>query len=1305
MAVVRIRSVDGELRASLSGCEDRRLEEQDATWLTSTKLAPAAISSKGAKVHRGLLAPILEMVTTTEGQFRSEGDPAAPYPLQLFVHCEDAAAARQPFEAALLPETGQFVGCSRTTIMRAPAVISSDDLWRPRTLPSVHILNAIPDDDTLAPAAARVVTTIDEVSRRHEVSTLYTAIRSIDDLSDLTAGSHAVVHLIAHGADGTPERRGAFVHLGSTVVAVEDAARELSRLGAALVVLTVCHSANPELSGSGVSLADLLVAEGVGAVVASRQALEDTLAVTAAERLYEALWDGKPVDSAVNAARSVATIAAQQSALLTLHVGTRVLHTPFGDASRRRDALDAGRRLFKPPPPPMSGDQRVNPSVLLNPWYRVVPLVGRDDELDELDVWRELTTHVSVRAIVGDGGSGKTRLALHHIDRTNQRRGWTAGFLAADIEPVATLASMFGDVELVIDYAESSRGSHFTVGGADHKVSHRSIVVKLIEAAHRRPGKTRLLLCLRQRPAWGSWLSAFCEDSIAHEIADAEDHLIDLGPTGDRKFDGDELFRQATHRLADECNRATPARRSSKEKFALGVCCDALLAVLDGDQGAAHPALNRVLDHQRRYWERSDGAPPDQAIRDEAMLTALFVGLDQCRLESALDRLQIGDGSTSTRQLATWCQTMSSYGQAIQPDKLAELFVLDASNRLARDRPDRMLLAHLVELTLSLPDHQLAGTVALWSRVSSSPWFDRQHPLNHALAAHWLELCHRLIGVDGITTTFSALCQAIQIDIDQANAAMARLPAPVTRSSAAVEIGLRELRYCIAREVLGDRHPDTLTSLNNLAVRYETLGHAQRAMPLFEHCHQQSCDVLGDHHPDTLTSLNNLASCYREAGEASRALPLQEDCYQRRRQVLGHDHPDTLTSLGELASCYQAVGHAQRALPIHQECYQKSREVRGDHHPATVTILNNLAGCYLAVGDTKRALSLHEDIYRHRRDRAGDHHPDTVTSLNNLAACYLAGGDAARALPLFEDCYEHLRKLLGDHHPKTIVGLNSLAGCLLSVGEVDRARTLCEDCVRSSREVLGDHHPITLNNLNDLANCCLASGHVNVALTLYQDIYQQRCEELGEHHPDTLTSLNNLAHCYQTVGDPRRALPLYEATYQQTLKALGEHHPDTLGSLNNLAGCYQATGDAVRALSLKENCYRQRCEVLGAHHPDTLGSLSNLAICYQAVGDVQRALPLHEETYRRMREILGDRHPSTLTSLNNLAHCYQSTGDASRALSLHESCYDLRRDVLGEHHPDTLNSLDGVRTNQPHHRHRGLMATRLMRLWRPPFRQ
>jgi hypothetical protein len=59
---------------------------------------------------------------------------------------------------------------------------------------------------------------------------------------------------------------------------------------------------------------------------------------------------------------------------------------------------------------------------------------------------------------------------------------------------------------------------------------------------------------------------------------------------------------------------------------------------------------------------------------------------------------------------------------------------------------------------------------------------------------------------------------------------------------------------------------------------------------------ETSLRVLGEEHPDTLTSMNSLAFTWKGQGRGVDALKLMEKCVQMQTRILGVDHPHTLSS-------------------------------------------------------------------------------------------------------------------------------------------------------------------------------------------------------------------------------------------------------------------------------------------------------------------------------------------------------------------------------------------------------------------------
>jgi hypothetical protein len=91
------------------------------------------------------------------------------------------------------------------------------------------------------------------------------------------------------------------------------------------------------------------------------------------------------------------------------------------------------------------------------------------------------------------------------------------------------------------------------------------------------------------------------------------------------------------------------------------------------------------------------------------------------------------------------------------------------------------------------------------------------------------------------------------------------------------------------------------TSLWSRAAMYaKAAGRMVGARELIEEVPSVSRRVLGEEHPSTLISMNNLAETLRALGETSGARELHEEVLSVRRRVLGEEHPSTLISMHNL---------------------------------------------------------------------------------------------------------------------------------------------------------------------------------------------------------------------------------------------------------------------------------------------------------------------------------------------------------------------------------------------------------------------
>jgi hypothetical protein len=405
---------------------------------------------------------------------------------------------------------------------------------------------------------------------------------------------------------------------------------------------------------------------------------------------------------------------------------------------------------------------------------------------------------------------------------------------------------------------------------------------------------------------------------------------------------------------------------------------------------------------------------------------------------------------------------------------------------------------------------------------------------------------------------------------------------------------LYHLQWEITRRILGDEHPNTLTSMNNLAVTLSDQGDLTGAREKQEEVLEITRRILGDEHPDTLASMNNLAVTLSDQGDLTGAREKQEKVLDIRRRILGDEHPDTLASMNNLAETLRAQGDLTGAREKQEEVLEITCRILGNEHPGTLTSMNNLAETLRAQGDLTGAREKQEEVLDIRRRILGDEHPGTLRSMNNLALTLSDQGDLTGAREKQEEVLEITRRILGNEHPDTLRSMNNLAETLRAQGDLTGAREKQEEVLDIRRRILGDEHPDTLTSMNNLALTLRAQGDLTGAREKQEEVLEITRRILGDEHPDTLTSMNNLAVTLSYQGDLTGARDKQEEVLEITCRILGDEHPDTLRSMNNLAGTLQAQGDLTGARDKQEEVLDIRRRILGDEHPDTSVSAWNL---------------------------------------------------------------------------------------------------------------
>ena len=268
------------------------------------------------------------------------------------------------------------------------------------------------------------------------------------------------------------------------------------------------------------------------------------------------------------------------------------------------------------------------------------------------------------------------------------------------------------------------------------------------------------------------------------------------------------------------------------------------------------------------------------------------------------------------------------------------------------------------------------------------------------------------------------------------------------------------------------RHPDALK------LREEVLAAQRRALPpgrhaddleLIEETLATQKRLLPPDHPDTLATMNVLALSYENLGRHADALKLYEETLAAQRRTFLPDHPGTLWSMTFLAGAYTKLGRHADALKLYEELRGVSKRVHTPDNPIALMSMQNLAGAYAKLGRHADALKLYEEILAVRKLVHPPDHTLTLMSVHFLAEAYVKLGRHADALKLIEETLADSKRVLPPDHPNTLMSVQFLAETYVKLGRHADALKSYLEILAANKRVFGPDHPDTLASMRAVA--------------------------------------------------------------------------------------------------------------------------------------------------------------------------------------------------------------------------------------------
>ena len=362
--------------------------------------------------------------------------------------------------------------------------------------------------------------------------------------------------------------------------------------------------------------------------------------------------------------------------------------------------------------------------------------------------------------------------------------------------------------------------------------------------------------------------------------------------------------------------------------------------------------------------------------------------------------------------------------------------------------------------------------------------------------------------------------------------------------------------------------------LFNVANSHSILGKYQEA----EQMHRQTLELkekmLGREHPDTLGSMNNLALVLDSRGKYEEAEHMHRQTLELREKAQGKEHPRILDSIDNLAVVLYRQGKYEEAEQMHRQALEGYEKMLDKEHPDTLDSMNNLALVLDSRGKYEEAEQMHRQTLELKEKVLGKEHPATLSSMNNLAIVLNSQGKYEEAEQMYRQTLELKENVLGKEHPDTLISMNNLALVLDSQGKYEEAEQMYRQTLELKENVLGKGHPDTLNSMYNLANVLDNQGRYEGAEQMHRQALEGYMKVLGKEHPRTLDSMDNLASTLRRQGKHEEAEQMHRQALEGYMKVLGKEHPDTLISMNNLALVLDSQGKYEEAERIRSRLKR-----------------------------------------------------------------------------------------------------------------------------------
>ncbi|KAI8715897.1 NB-ARC domain-containing protein [Fusarium sp. LHS14.1] len=179
--------------------------------------------------------------------------------------------------------------------------------------------------------------------------------------------------------------------------------------------------------------------------------------------------------------------------------------------------------------------------------------------------------------------------------------------------------------------------------------------------------------------------------------------------------------------------------------------------------------------------------------------------------------------------------------------------------------------------------------------------------------------------------------------------------------------------------------------------------------------------VLGESHPETISTAMSLAATFFQQGRSDKAMELATRALEVRQRTWGEKNSYTMKSKVAVGMIFHQQGLYHEAEAIYSEVLNLQIQESGLGMETRSYILDCLAWNHYAQGRYEEAEAHLNIAWSWHQEFDGGQHPDTLQALHQLAVIVHMNGHPEKGIELMQTCVESRREVLGFAHPLTNV--------------------------------------------------------------------------------------------------------------------------------------------------------------------------------------------------------------------------------------------------------------------------------------------